>query len=161
MGMKMKLKIQKILTFALLGVTLAFTSQSFADDAANAAVKQRQMLMENIKNTVGALSAAVKGGASQEDTLKAADAFLAAANSKTTIAAFQTNTHGKSTVKTTATETVWTDWVRFEQALTDLESGAKEIQMAAAGGTLSSADQLGVALKECGFCHRQAGYRSR
>lgn len=148
---------------AVVGISMLMVigQQATAMDDADAIVKERQVVMDNIKNTVGALSKAVKSGASSDDILAAADAFLAATATSVTVAAFETNTHGKSTVKTTATEKVWSDWDRFEKALVDMENGAKEIQMAAAGGTLNSEDQLGVALKECGFCHRSAGYRSR
>ncbi|MEP3197282.1 MAG: cytochrome c [Lentilitoribacter sp.] len=159
--MKFLRKIKTVSAIAGISVMMMVGPQAIAMDDPDAIVKERQVVMDNVKNTVGALSKAVKSGASTEDILAAADAFLAATASSVTVEAFKTNTHGKSTVKTTATEKVWTDWARFEQALLDMESGAKEIQVAAAAGTLTSDDQLGVALKECGFCHRSAGYRAR
>ncbi|MEP2979825.1 MAG: cytochrome c [Lentilitoribacter sp.] len=159
--MKFLRKIKTVSAIAGISVMMMVGPQAIAMDDPDAIVKERQVVMDNVKNTVGALSKAVKSGASTEDILAAADAFLTATASSVTVEAFKTNTHGKSTVKTTATEKVWTDWARFEQALLDMESGAKEIQVAAAAGTLTSEDQLGVALKECGFCHRSAGYRAR
>lgn len=141
-------------------LTAIYPTTAISNDA-DVFVEKRQAIMKQVRETTGALSKAVKGGASQEEILAAANAFLTATNAEAAIAAFETNTHGKSTIKTTATEKVWTDWDRFAQALTDLEAGAKVIQAAAAAGNLSSEDQLGVALKECGFCHRTAGYRSR
>tara|TARA_R110002126_G_scaffold42839_3_gene123406 strand:- start:2626 stop:3186 length:561 start_codon:yes stop_codon:yes gene_type:complete len=160
-NMKLSFNIKTLTAIIGLSFAVMFSQQSFAMDDADTIVKERQAVMEAVKNTVGALAGAVKAGASQEDLIKAADAFAAAAAASITVEAFKTNTHGKSTVKTTATEKVWSDWDRFEQALLDMEAGAIEIQMAAAAGTLTSADQLGVALKECGFCHRKAGYRSK
>ena len=159
--MKFFSKLKTATAVAGISMLMVLGQQAIAMDDPDAIVKERQMVMDNVKNTVGALSKAVKSGASSDEILAAADAFLAATASSVTVEAFKTNTHGKSTVKTTATEKVWTDWDRFEQALLDMENGAKEIQLAAAGGTLTSEDQLGVALKECGFCHRSAGYRAR
>lgn len=159
--------MKTIKTFKLLiasglmaGVSAFSASTSFADDI-DAIIDNRKDVMQTIRKTAGALNDSVKGGASQTDLIAAATAFVEATNTEITIAAFETNTHGKGNVKTTSTEKVWTDWERFSQALTDMNSGAIEIKELAEAGTLTSADQMGIAMKECGFCHRQAGYRGR
>lgn len=143
---------------ASMGIFGATTG--FAEDI-DTIIKNRKDVMQTIRKTAGALNDSVKGGASQADLIAAASAFVDATNTEITIAAFETNTHGQGSLKTTSTEKVWTDWDRFSQALTDMNNGAIEIRELAEAGNLTSTDQLGVAMKECGFCHRQAGYRSR
>lgn len=151
------------LLFASAIVALASVSGSHMASAndADAIVEARKDIMQTIRKTAGALNDGVKGSVSQDELIAAAEAFVAATNTEITIAAFETNTHGQNTVKTTSTEKVWTDWERFSQALTDMNNGAIEIKALADAGTLTSTDQLDIAMKECGFCHRTAGYRSR
>jgi cytochrome c553 len=45
--------------------------------------------------------------------------------------------------------------------LTDLAAAAVEIEKTAAAGGLAEFDQLKPALKECGFCHRDSGFRDK
>lgn len=159
------MNLMKKTNLLLASLVIAATSfaglQMAAANDADAIVEARKDIMQTIRKTAGALNDSVKAGASQDELIAAAEAFVAATNAEMTIAAFETNTHGKNTVKTTSSEKVWTDWDRFSQALTDMSNGAIEIKAMADAGTLSSADQLGIAMKECGFCHRQAGYRTR
>lgn len=159
--MKLSKKLSSAIVVGIFAILTAMYPMAASSNDADATVQKRQAVMKDVRSTAVALTKAIKGGASNDELVAAANAFVAATNAEMAIAAFEPNTHGISTVKTTATEKVWTDWDRFSQALTDLEAGAKEIQAAAVAGNLNSEDQLGVAMKECGFCHRQAGYRSR
>lgn len=159
--MKSTKTFKVLIASGALAILSAFNaSTSFADEI-DAIIENRKDVMQSIRKTAGALNDSVKSGAAQSELIAAATAFVEATNTEITIAAFEINTHGKGTVKTTSTEKVWTDWERFSQALTDMNEGAIAIKELAEAGTLTSADQMGVAMKECGFCHRQAGYRSR
>lgn len=159
--MKSMQTIKMFVSIGLAASIMIFSTSLASADDVDMIIENRKDVMQTIRKTAGALNDSVKGGAAQADLIAAATAFVDATNTEITIAAFETNTHGKGTVKTTSTEKVWTDWERFVQALTDMNNGAIEIKTLAEAGTLTSADQMGVAMKECGFCHRTAGYRGR
>ena len=135
---------------------------ALAEDDADAAIKYRKDVMASVGAHTKGLVAIMKGEiAHPEGLVLHANGLAAAANSGLTIRAFQQNTDGKGSEATTTTAKAWEDWARFETALKDLEAAAVAIQAQAAAGTLTEFDQLKPALKECGFCHRESGFRSK
>jgi cytochrome c556 len=152
-------------TTVLFTFIACFVSASavIAGDAdPDAAIKYRKSVMSAVGGHIGGLVAILKGEIDQPDSLAThADGFAIAATYGVTSAAFEQNTEGLGSEKTTATGKIWQDWDRFDEALKAMEVAAKEIQTAAANGELTSFDQLKPALKECGFCHRESGFREK
>jgi cytochrome c556 len=133
-----------------------------ANDDPDAAIKYRKDAMASVGAHTKALVAILKGEIDHTDGLALhANGLAAAAHTGITIRAFQQNTSGEGVEKTTSTAKIWEDWARFEKALKDLETAALAIQTSAAAGELTSFDQLKPALKECGFCHRDSGFREK
>ena len=150
----------------ILLITAAFgvlaTGPALAEDDADDAIKYRKNVMASVGAHTKALVAIMKGEVDHKDGLLLhANGLAAAANTGLTVRAFQQNTDGQGSEATTTTAKAWEDWPRFEQALKDLEAASLEIQAQASAGTLTEFDQLKVALKECGFCHRESGFRSK
>ncbi|MEM9626196.1 MAG: cytochrome c [Pseudomonadota bacterium] len=83
----------------------------------------------------------MKGEIDQPNALAThADGFAIAATYGVTSAAFEQNTDGLGSEKTTATAKIWQDWDRFDEALKAMEVAAQAIQTAAANGELTSFD---------------------
>lgn len=138
----------------------SYAGLALADTAADDAIKYRKALMNSVKSSVDALIAVTKGEVEQADRLpQLAASFAASSQAAMTIGAFEQNTHGDGREKTTATEKVWEQWQDFSEAFSKLESAANEIQALADAGELTSFDQIKPALAQCGYCHREAGYR--
>lgn len=123
----------------------------------NSAVQNRQMLMDGIGGAMGTLGCYLKGQCDLPDpvlrNLANGIAFAAASGP----AAFEPKTMG-ATVKTTATEKVWSDWDDFSGRFPELKEAA--LAMAAAAGDKSA---MGAAMgnlgKTCKGCHDT--YRSK
>jgi cytochrome c556 len=142
----------------LLGAPLATAGDADPD----AAIKYRKSVMSAVGGHIGGLVAILKGEIDQPDSLAThADGFAIAATHSATSAAFQQNTDGLGSEQTTSTGKIWEDWARFDEALKAMEVAALDIQEAAAKGELTSFDQLKPALKQCGFCHRESGFREK
>lgn len=141
----------------------AFAGTSYAETSPDAAIKYRKSAMKAVGGHIGGLVGILKGDAAdRKGGLAAIAAGLAAATDLSiTVPAFKQNTAGLGTEKTTTTPKTWEDFARFEKALTDMNNAAKEISLAASKGELTSFDQLKPALAQCGFCHRESGFRSK
>ena len=153
----------KLIALSVMTVVLMSGSFSYAQDVdPDNAIKYRKNIMAAVGGHTKALVAILKGEVPHTDALKAhADGLVAATEPASVLAAFQQNTDGKGSEKTTSTAKIWEEWSRFEQAVNDLAAASKDIQTAAANGTLSNFDQLKPALKECGFCHRDSDFRTK
>jgi len=144
-------------------IACIFCAPASAGDAEpDAAIKYRKSVMSAVGGHIGGLVAILKGDVDQPDSLAThADGFAVAATHSVTSAAFEQNTDGAGGEETTATGKIWEDWARFDEALKAMETAALDIQTAAANGELTSFDQLKPALKQCGFCHRESGFREK
>jgi len=152
----------KKLTAACMTACLTFSGFAMAETAPDDAIKYRKNLMNSLKTSVNAMIAVTKGEVDQQDSLpELAAIFAAAANSKVTTGAFEQNTDGKGSEKTTATAEVWAEWDDFAGAFTKLSKAANDIQALADAGELNSFDQIKPALGQCGYCHRKAGFRTK
>lgn len=158
-----KKRLRQFAGIAVAGIVgLAAAAPSFAADDADAAIKYRQAVMKAVGGHIGVLVSTLKGEIANKDGLAAAAAgFAAAASTSLTTYAFTTNTAGQGTAETTATAKIWEDFARFEEALVAMEKASIEIAAAAEAGELTSFDQLKPALKQCGFCHRESGFRQK
>lgn len=148
---------------ALLGVCLTTgISATFADSDPDNLIKYRKHVMGAVGSHTNALVAILKGEVPHSDALKThAEGLVLATNPAVVLAAFETNTDGQGSEKTTATAKIWEDWARYEQAVNELNAAAVQIQVAAANNTLTSFDQLKPALSQCGYCHRESGFREK
>jgi len=109
-----------------------------------------------------ALVAILKDEVPHKDALLAHATGLANASKASVVEnAFKENTHGKGSEKTTSTAKVWEEWDDYVEAIGRLEKATLEIQALAEAGNLTEFDQLKPALKECGYCHRDAGFREK
>ncbi len=68
--MKFFSKIRTATAVAAISMLMVVGQQATAMDDPDTVVKERQVVMDTIKNTVGALSKAVKSGASTQDILQ-------------------------------------------------------------------------------------------
>jgi cytochrome c556 len=151
----------KVTAALAAAAVMTVSTGTFADDA-DAAIKYRKNVMAAVGAHTKALVAILKGEVSNTDALALHAAGLAnATNTALTVAAFKQNTDGQGVEKTTSTAKIWEDFPRFEKSLTDLAAAAVEIEKTAAAGGLAEFDQLKPALKECGFCHRDSGFRDK
>lgn len=152
----------KKLTAVCMTACIAFSGFAMADTAPDDAIKYRKNLMNSLKTSVNAMIAVTKGEVDQTDLLpELAATFAAAANAKMTIGAFEQNTDGKGSEKTTATSNVWSEWDDFSGAFTKLGKAADDIKALADAGELNSFDQIKPALGQCGYCHRKADFRTK
>lgn len=135
---------------------------AYADTDPNNAIKYRKNIMSSVGGHTSAMVAILKEEVPHTEALKTHSAGLVAATTPSVVlAAFMQNTDGEGSEETTATEKIWEDWARYEEAVNDLHAAAKEIQAAADSGSLTSFDQLKPALMQCGFCHRESGFRDK
>lgn len=147
--------------FAVLGL-LAGGGAAMAEDDVDAAIKYRKAAMKAVGGHIGGLVAVMKGDIDNAAGLPAhADGLVAATNPAMLKRAFKQNTAGKGSEQTTSNAKIWGDFARFEKAIDDMNAAAIQIQTAAAAGSLTSFDQLKPVLKECGFCHRDSGFRDK
>lgn len=138
------------------------TGIAYADTDPNNAIKYRKHVMSAVGGHTSAMVAILKEEVPHTDALKLHSAGLVAATTPSVVlAAFTQNTHGEGSEETTATAKIWEDWARYEEAVNDLHTAAKEIQAAADSDNLTSFDQLKPALMQCGFCHRESGFRDK
>jgi len=150
----------KKIKFLGVPVLFIFSSLVIADTAPDDAIKYRKNLMNSVKTSVNAMIAVTKGEVDQASQLsELAATFAAATNAKMTKGAFEQNTDGKGSEKTTATAKVWESWDDFAEAFDKLEKAANDIKVLADAGELNSFDQIKPALAQCGYCHRKAGFR--
>ena len=148
-------KIMSLALVFLVGI-------AYAETDPDNAIKYRKNAMGAVGSHTNALVAILKGEVPHTDALKIhSDGLVTATNPTVLLAAFNQNTHGEGSEKTTATAKIWEEWERYEQAVNDLHEAAKGIQAAAASDSLTSFDQLKPALDQCGFCHRKSGYREK
>ncbi|WP_430474787.1 c-type cytochrome [Thalassospira lucentensis] len=156
--------MKHLVTAGLLGVIFAAGAitplTANADETMdNATVENRKMLMDGIGGAMGTLGCYLKGQCDLPDpvlrNLANGIAFAASAAP----AAFEAKTMN-ATVKTTATEKVWTDWDDFSGRFAGLKEGAIAMAAAAAAGDKSA---MGAAMgelgKSCKSCHDT--YRSK
>ena len=152
----------KILISALLMMSLPIIGHAGSVDGA---IKYRKAVMNSVKGSADAMVQILTGGVdveNKEQALKDIAAALAqSARATTTINAFKQNTHGQGAEKTTATAKVWEDWADFSDAFTRMEAAAMKISEQANAGTLEMSGMKSVLFKECGYCHRKAGYRTK
>ncbi len=154
------MNIKPITTIGLAMVMLV--GITYADTDPNNAIKYRKNIMGAVGAHTGALVAILKAEVPHTEALKTHSAGLVAATTPSVVlAAFTQNTHGEGSEETTATAKIWEDWARYEEAVNDLHAAAKEIQAAADSDSLTSFDQLKPALMQCGFCHRESGFRDK
>jgi cytochrome c556 len=148
-----------ILTTALLVLSQSAIS---ADAEPDEAIKYRKNVMGAVGSNMKGMVAILKGNVDQKSSLNAlADGFASAATYELTMNAFKQNTDGQGSEKTTSTAKLWEEWNDFTEALIRMEAASKTIQKLAASGELNSFEQLKPALKECGYCHRESGFRSK
>ncbi|MBF0446870.1 MAG: cytochrome c [Magnetococcales bacterium] len=151
----------KLLGGAFLVVTLvigvdAVQASSHGEDhsSADSKVEEREMLMEGIGGSMGALGCYVKG---QCDELKPKIAkrlaMGIAAMAQPSVEAFRTPTP-MSKVKTTATPDIWKNWDKFEDGLMMMGDRAKELAKAIKGGDkVAVKAAMGELGKTCKGCH--------
>ena len=157
----MKFKTKLIFMITLL---MGFNSLELLAASTDGAIKYRKALMSAVKGNADAMvQILTKGVEGQEAALKdIADAMAKASKSSTLIAAFEENTHNQSSKETTtATAKVWADWQDFSEAFVRMEAAAKSVADQAAAGTLTMKEMKSELFKECGYCHRKAGYRTK
>lgn len=153
----------KLFHAAVMGTVLV-ASVAFADTIgeADAVTKYRQDAMASVGGHIRAMVANLKGDIDDPAGLIAhANALAAATDPAILKTAFAQNTHGQSTVETTATAKVWEDWDGFAEQIDLLNAAAISIAAQANDGGLTSFEQLQPALATCGACHRNLGYRER
>lgn len=152
----------KLLISSLLIISLPIASYA---GSADGAIKYRKAVMKSVKGSADAMVQILTGGVeieNKEQALKDLAAALAqSARASTTINAFKQNTHGQGSEKTTATAKVWDDWADFSDAFNRMEAAAQTIAEKADAGTLQMSEMKSVLFKECGYCHRKAGYRTK
>ncbi|MBX2830102.1 MAG: cytochrome c [Rhodospirillales bacterium] len=154
--------MKHLVTAGLLGAMFAagtiMPMTANADETMdNATVENRKMLMDGIGGAMGTLGCYLKGKCELPEpvlrNLANGIAFAAAAAPS----AFEAKTMDAS-VKTTATDNVWTDWADFSGRFPALKDAA--LAMAAVAGDKSA---MGAAMgdlgKSCKGCHDT--YRSK
>ena len=135
---------------ALLAVTLAAVPQAQAAEADDA-IKYRKNLMQVVGGAATSIGAVLKGEAGQKADLAALTQILATVSDpNVTGPAFQMNTDGKGSEKTTATAAIWSDWDKFAKIAVDLNTAAKAA--AAKGGDVTFAEMKPV-FATCKACH--------
>jgi cytochrome c556 len=150
------------IAIVLACVMLAPIAASAAD--ADGAIKYRKSVMLAIKGNADALVQILTGGVEgKEGAVKDITAAMAlAAKYSTTSGAFEKNTHGMdSKEKTTSTAKVWEEWQDFSDALKRMEVAANLVAEKGADGSLTMGDMKSELFKECGYCHRKAGFRTK
>ena len=154
--------MKHLVTAGLLGVIISAGAitplTANADETMdNATVENRQMLMDGIGGAMGTLGCYLKGQCDLPDpvlrNLANGIAFAAGAAP----AAFEPKTMDAS-VKTTATEKIWTDWDDFSGRFAVLKEGAMALA-AAAGDKSAMGAAMGNLGKSCKGCHDT--YRSK
>jgi cytochrome c556 len=146
---------------AAFAMSFAVCSPAISQDSdPDAIIKYRKGVMDAIGAKTNALVAILKGEVNLQDALAPnAEALAASANAAVIAGAFRQNTDGQGGEQTKATAKLWEEWDRFEKAANDLQVAAMDISKAAAAGELTSMDQLKPALAQCGFCHKESGFR--
>jgi cytochrome c556 len=149
---------------ALILACLVFIPISASAENVDGAIKYRKAVMTAIKGNADALVQILTDGVEgKEDAIKDITASMAlAAKYSTTSGAFEMNTNGKeSKEKTTSTAKVWEEWEDFTDALKRMETAANLVAEKGADGSLTIGDMKSNLFKECGYCHRKAGYRTK
>ncbi len=143
----------------VLFLSLSFSITSYA--SADGEIKYRKGVMNAVKGSADAMVQILTGKvADKEGALKElAEALSKSSKSSLTIGAFKVNTHGQGSEKTTATAKVWEEWDEFSEAFRRMDLAAEKILTMANDGSLTMGDMKKVLFKECGHCHRKAGYR--
>lgn len=150
----MKIKI------AMIAACLLFACQTVY--AADDTIKYRKNVMSTVGGHTKALVAILKGEVPHKDALVVHATGLANASTASVVEnAFKENTHGKGSEKTTSTAKIWEEWDDYADAIARLEKATMDIKALAEAGELTEFDQLKPALKECGYCHRDSGFREK
>lgn len=154
--------MKHLVTAGMLGAMIAAGSMmsmsANADEMMdNQTVQDRQMLMDGIGGAMGTLGCYLKGKCDLPDPVVRNLANGIAYAATVAPSAFQPKTPD-ATVKTTATDKVWSDWDDFANQFPELKEAA--LAMASAAGDKSA---MGAAMgnlgKSCKGCHDE--YRSK
>ncbi len=135
---------------------------ALAEEDPNDLIQYRKNVMKAIGSNMKGMVAILKGKIDQKESLnELANGLSSASTSSLVIGAFEKNTHGKGSEKTTSTEKIWSDWESFKKVSKDMEMAALEIKVLAEKGELTEFSQLKPALKQCAQCHKKSGYRTK
>lgn len=152
------MKLKMIITTVCLTLSCQVIYAVDADEE----IKYRQNVMKSVGGHTTALVSILKGKVAHKDAILVHATGLANASTASVVAAaFKENTHGKGSEKTTTTAKVWEEWDKYTEAIARLEKATAEIKVLAEEGKLTDFDQLKPALKECGECHRDSGFREK
>ncbi|MEM9046397.1 MAG: cytochrome c [Pseudomonadota bacterium] len=133
---------------AAIAVTGTTTVQAAeADDA----IKYRKKLMSIVGGSASTIGAILKGEAGRKEDLAGLAQILAAVSDPAMIdAAFEMNTDGQGSEKTTSTANIWSDWQGFTKISADFNKAA--LAAAAKGADVTFAEMKPV-FATCKACH--------
>lgn len=123
----------------------------------DAAIKYRKSVMKVIGGATTAIGAILKREAGRTEDLAALTQILAnAADPAIVNAAFEANTDGKGSEKTTSRADIWSDWQGFTKISAEFAEAAKA---AAARGADVGFRDLKPVFAQCKACHK--AYRQK
>ncbi|MEM7177712.1 MAG: cytochrome c [Pseudomonadota bacterium] len=135
---------------ATLAISLAFAGSANAADP-NAAIKYRKDVMSVIGGSVTAIAAILKEEAGARADLAALTQILALAADPAIIdTAFEMNTDGQGSEKTTAKANIWTDMDKFKAINVKLNEAAADAAKAGANVTFN---EMKPVFAQCKACH--------
>ena len=146
------MKYLKIILASAVGLASASVI-TLAHDGATGMVMQRMEAMKEISNSMKSISAMVKGEAAFDGAVVEASASVIAEHAKHMPHMFP---EGSLDKPTEALPVIWTQWDRFTEIASGLNTDA--LALAEAAKTASSAKdilpQLGAVGKSCKACHQ-------
>jgi len=142
----------KKLTLAGMVAASLTAGVALADSSPDAAIQYRKKVMDAIGANMGGVGAIAKGEVPFKAALATHLKGIALAASLAP-AAFEQNTHGQGSEKTTANEKVWADWAKFEGGLKKLEEEATRVAAVADSDPDAAIKEVGEVGKICKGCH--------
>ncbi|MFN3231928.1 MAG: c-type cytochrome [Alphaproteobacteria bacterium] len=128
-----------------------FGGASIATEADDA-IKYRKAIMEVVGGHTGAFFAILQQKVPHSDALAYHAQALADASARALVA-FEQNTQGEGSEKTTAAAAVWEDWDGFAEKMEAFQTAAEAMAVAAASGDMAAigpaAGPLGGSCKAC------------
>lgn len=142
--------IRKFIAATTLAITVATAGTAMAADP-DAAIKYRKDVMKIIGGSVTSIAAILKGEAGAPGDLAAMTQILALAADPAIIdTAFEMNTDGQGSEKTTSKGNIWTDWDKFKGITVKLNEAAADAAKAGANVTFA---EMKPVFAQCKACH--------
>lgn len=142
--------IRNCIAASTLAATLVTAGSAMAADP-DAAIKYRKDVMSIIGGSVSSIAAILKGEAGGTADLAALTQIMALAADPAIIdAAFETNTDGQGSEKTTAKANIWSDWDKFKAISVKLNEAVADAAKAGANVTFV---EMKPVFAQCKACH--------